>query len=326
MELGAQFIHGNGANPIYKLASEHGLVNDESESSDSEDESEDGEFYTPEGKRVPDHIVKEVCSVIDGIFDDANKFYREGFPLDDVEESIGTFTHRQFYKYLRTACAAESDELIRMREGVFNWKFLNEKADNACRSLYETSIIAWGEYVEFLDSNNEYNQVITFKPNQGFGSVINILLKSVPSSNIKLSTPVQKIVWDQQQTRSFPGPVEGQVGSKADSNGAIPPTSAVAIHTADGKIIFADHVIVTCSVGFLKKSAHHMFQPLLPNDKLAAIHRLGFGTVNKIFLEFAQPWWDKDISGVQFAWTNGDVFGLHCVDNTESAVVSEVCF
>ena len=138
LDLGAQFIHGNGDNPIYKIASEHGLLGDEDyySSSDSEDESEDGDFYTPDGKLVPADVVKEVCSVIDGIFDDANKFYRENHPLDDVEESIGTYTHRQFYKYLRTTCAAQSEELIRMKEGVFNWKFLNEKADKTPASHF----------------------------------------------------------------------------------------------------------------------------------------------------------------------------------------------
>ena len=102
------------------------------------------------------------------------------------------------------------------------------------------------------------------------------------------------------------------------------PSAPVRVHTADGTVFEADHVIVTCSVGFLKKNAHHMFQPLLPNDKLAAIHRLGFGTVNKIFLEFEQPWWDKDSNGMQFAWTNGEPFVLRCVDNVNSAEVSTV--
>ena len=329
LDLGAQFIHGNGDNPIYKIASEHGLLGDEDyySSSDSEVESEDGDFYTPDGKLVPADVVKEVCSVIDGIFDDANKFYRENHPLDDVEESIGTYTHRQFYKYLRTTCAAQSEELIRMKEGVFNWKFLNEKADNACKSLYETSIIAWGEYVECLDSNNEYSDVITFKPDHGFGSVMKILLKSIPDSVIKFSTPVQRIMWD-QPTDAFqanPRP-EADTNSRGqnieNSSKGVPSSSAVSVHSADGSITEADHVIVTCSLGFLKRNAHRMFKPLLPNDKLAVIHRMGFGTVNKIFLEFEKPWWDKDSNGIQFAWTNDDAFVMNCVDNTNAAEVS----
>ena len=321
LDLGAQFIHGNGDNPVYKLASEYDLVGDE-DSDDSDDETEDGDFFTPDGKLVPAEVVKEVCAVIDGIFDDANKFSREDHPLDDVEESIGTFTHRQFYKYLRTTCAAESEELIRMREGVFNWKFLNEKADNACRSLYETSIIAWGEYVECLDSNNDYSDLITFKPEHGFGSVLKVLLKSLPISSLQLSTPVQRIVWDQSTFHGSNAMPKTEEESSCEA--AIPSASAVSIHTADGSIISADHVIVTCSLGFLKRTAHHMFKPLLLNDKLAAIHRMGFGTVNKIFLEFDHPWWDKDMNGTQFAWTNGEPFVLNCVDNSRSAEVSIV--
>ena len=305
------------------MASDHGLLGDENwySNDESDSETEDGDFYTPDGKLVPVQIVKEVCAVIDGIFVDANKFSREDHPLDDVEESMGTYTHRHFYKYLRTTCATESEELIRMREGVFNWKFLNEKADNACRSLYETSIIAWGEYRECLDSNNEYSDVITFKPEYGFGSVMKVLLKSVPTSKIKLSTPVQRIVWDQTKFHGNNAIPETKEESSKESIRSTS-TSAVSILTGDGSVISADHVIVTCSLGFLKTNAHHMFKPLLPNDKLAAIHKMGFGTVNKIFLEFDQPWWDKDMNGIQFAWTTGEPFVLNCVDNSKSAEVS----
>ena len=357
LDLGAQFIHGNDGNPIFKLASDHGLLAEESDNSesesDSDDESEDGDFFTPEGEMIPTEIVREVCSVIDEILQDANKFSREGHPLDEIEDSIGTFAHRQFYKYLRTKCANESHKMKKMREGIFNWKFLNEKADNACRSLYETSILAWGEYIECTDSNDEYQESIIFKPQYGFGSIIEILLKSIPKCNIRLSTPVQNIMWDQHTSihsvnKSM---VQCQINSNEEEfhsvpNGDIPglTNSAKSKHftdsamnnystakdearhpikilVADGSEFEADHVIVTCSVGFLKRSAHHMFEPLLPNDKLAAIHRIGFGTVNKIFVEYAQPWWDKDSNGIQFAWPKGQSFTLNCVDNIHASEV-----
>ena len=189
--------------------------------------------------------------------------------------------------------------------------------------------------MECLDSNNEYSDVITFKPDHGFGSVMKILLKSIPDFAIKFSTPVQRIVWDQPpgafQTDSSPAAntnskaqnIEGNSSKNEDSASKdIPSSSAVSVHAADGSITEADHVIVTCSLGFLKRNAHRMFKPLLPNDKLAVIHRMGFGTVNKIFLEFEKPWWDKDSNGIQFAWTNDDAFVMNCVDNTNSAEVS----
>lgn len=92
----------------------------------------------------------------------------------------------------------------------------------------------------------------------------------------------------------------------------------VKITTYDGREYVCDHVIVTCSLGVLKRHSETLFQPLLPKDKLAAIHRwrnprdvflrrkylcrMGFGTVNKLILQYNKPWWSDSIDGVQFAW------------------------
>lgn len=54
-------------------------------------------------------------------------------------------------------------------------------------------------------------------------------------------------------------------------------------------MIPADHVIVTVSLGVLKRQYTSFFRPCLPTEKVAAIHRLGIGTTDKIFLEFEEP-------------------------------------
>uniref|UniRef100_A0A2K5QDZ5 Spermine oxidase n=1 Tax=Cebus imitator TaxID=2715852 RepID=A0A2K5QDZ5_CEBIM len=44
------------------------------------------------------------------------------------------------------------------------------------------------------------------------------------------------------------------------------------------------------------------FRPGLPTEKVAAIHRLGIGTTDKIFLEFEEPFWGPECNSLQFVW------------------------
>ena len=48
----------------------------------------------------------------------------------------------------------------------------------------------------------------------------------------------------------------------------------------------ADSVLVTVSFGVMKYSRLSLFSPILPRYKIRLIYRLGFGTVNKVFVKF----------------------------------------
>lgn len=56
---------------------------------------------------------------------------------------------------------------------------------------------------------------------------------------------------------------------------------------------------IICSNTFRHKS---MFIPQLPEIKQNAINGLGFGTVNKIFLIFTEPFWPEDWVGFSILW------------------------
>uniref|UniRef100_A0A8C6TV93 Amine oxidase domain-containing protein n=1 Tax=Neogobius melanostomus TaxID=47308 RepID=A0A8C6TV93_9GOBI len=78
--------------------------------------------------------------------------------------------------------------------------------------------------------------------------------------------------------------------------------STVKVECEDGTGMTADHVIVTVSLGYLKKHHSAMFSPPLPLHKLQSIQRQGFGTNNKIYVEFDSPWWDADCEVIYFLW------------------------
>uniref|UniRef100_A0A287D1W6 Peroxisomal N(1)-acetyl-spermine/spermidine oxidase n=1 Tax=Ictidomys tridecemlineatus TaxID=43179 RepID=A0A287D1W6_ICTTR len=54
--------------------------------------------------------------------------------------------------------------------------------------------------------------------------------------------------------------------------------------------------------GFLKEQQNTFFDPPLPAEKAEAIRKIGFGTNNKIFLEFEEPFWEPDCQLIQVVW------------------------
>lgn len=81
------------------------------------------------------------------------------------------------------------------------------------------------------------------------------------------------------------------------------PVQAVQ-HGADGVTVTAkggkhqfDAAIVTLPLGVLKRNSVR-FTPPLPADKTAAIERLGMGTLDKLYLLYDHPFWDKDVTWI----------------------------
>ncbi|KAI1433761.1 vacuolar protein sorting 33A-like protein [Xylaria sp. CBS 124048] len=77
------------------------------------------------------------------------------------------------------------------------------------------------------------------------------------------------------------------------------------VECEDGSVIEADYVVSTVPLGILKQKSIE-FHPPLPKQKLDAIDRLGFGTLNKIVLVYDHAFWDA----------NADIFG--CLQSPQS--------
>ncbi|MEM6502073.1 MAG: FAD-dependent oxidoreductase [Cyanobacteria bacterium P01_C01_bin.89] len=68
--------------------------------------------------------------------------------------------------------------------------------------------------------------------------------------------------------------------------------NGVQLTSKSGQFKF-DTVIVTVPLGVLK-AGDIIFNPALPEDKQRAIERLGMGTLDKIYLQFDEVFWDKE--------------------------------
>ncbi|KAJ1433407.1 hypothetical protein SESBI_05933 [Sesbania bispinosa] len=145
------------------------------------------------------------------------------------------------------------------------------------------------EEEELKGSESEYQmfpgEEITIA--KGYMSIIESLASVLPHGLVQFGRKVTRIEWQ---------PKRHVHDSMNIENGSC--SRPVKLHFCDGSIMYADHVIVTVSLGVLKAAIHDddsgMFCPPLPPFKVEAISRLGFGVVNKLFMQLSPTHERKD--------------------------------
>ncbi|HMV41577.1 MAG TPA: FAD-dependent oxidoreductase, partial [Leptospiraceae bacterium] len=168
--------------------------------------------------------------------------------------------------------ASKTDSLETIKEDLISSMNLNQRDKYALDWLIETEIVnRYGAELKNLSLKyyDESEPLVgsDFLLVNGLSELTNSLAKG---QNIKLSHIVQKIEYDKK----------GKV-------------------TTDKGEFSGDYIIITVPLGVLKKKKIQ-FQPELPQNKTDAIHKLGFGLVNKIFYKFPKKFWTKDLGNFGF--------------------------
>lgn len=131
-------------------------------------------------------------------------------------------------------------------------------------------------HVRFAQLRAESNVVRHFRLNFPYVLILDHLRslslvddRFMPLDLVKLETPVSAIRM-----------------KKMNSGG-----SPVEVQTEDGQTFQADHVIVTVSLGVLKKQVNTLFSPPLSQRKQDIIESMGFGLIAKVVLHYEEPFW-----------------------------------
>lgn len=169
------------------------------------------------------------------------------------------------------------------RAFVFSKMYLRfQIIDNSCTILESLSAKAWGEY-KFCGGEDYIN----FK--NGYSSLITAIIRQLPEDSVKLNKPVVKVKW-KNDCKISNVCVNTNCKSETSSNSKccmstdtnLPSINdnithnstflnchekkfPVKIECANGELFYAEHVIVTASLGFLKKNHDSLFQPTLPS-------------------------------------------------------------
>lgn len=184
------------------------------------------------------------------------------FNSSTYPKSVGDYLQQRFSEYL------DDDEIERSE--LFDWHKRFLIIDNACENLKKLSAKLWGSYSSTSTIHGQDHIVL----NNGYESIINILCNDLPKNVLKLKHIVTNINWCNKDN--------------------------CVIIECNEKLIKADFVIVTSSLGVLKTYHQGLFTPRLPQPKIDIIERMGFGGINKIFLIFDSKWWN--VNGFQLVW------------------------
>ncbi|KAB1202022.1 putative polyamine oxidase 5 [Morella rubra] len=292
IEMGATWIHGIGGSPVHQIAQEIHALESEQPWECMDACSDEPTTVAEGGYELNPSIVEPVTTLFKNLMDSA-----QGKQVEDSEEKIDY--SRLAAKALKISTSNGSQQKLSvgsfLRQGLdAYWVSKREQEEfkeygNWSRMLLEEAVFAMHENTQrtytsagdlsTLDysAESEYRmfpgEEITIA--KGYSSIIESLASVLPPGLVQLGRKVTRIEWQP----------EGHEPSNVVNGHA---TRPVKLHFSDGSNMLADHVIVTVSLGVLKAGIREdsgMFNPPLPSFKSEAILRLGYGVVNKLFMQ-----------------------------------------
>lgn len=208
---------------------------------------------------------------------ECDQFAKVNNPEKEAPKSVGHYFQQRFQHWLNTddKCKDDDPDSRAWRNQFYNWFIKFEECDSGCDNLFKQSSISWGEYIDYDEDTNLAN---------GFKSVLDVMVAKLKAAKVKifLQHEVLNIDYDK--------------------------TDFITITCKDKSDVFvADHVLVTVSLGVLKKHHKSMFTPILPSRTIDVINSISFGTIDRIKLDFESAFWDLDDPGLMILWNNEDL-------------------
>lgn len=273
VDSGAQWLHGK-CNRLHTVAERHGLLTDE------QSEEGLGAFIRDDGVVLDAYLVKKTDFLVGQILTECEKYARPSAPdtsrgtsnentAISYPSSVSSFLLEHFQPYLDSI--GDVDE--RQQAGqLLDWHVRFQVIDNSCLTLDDVSAKSWGKY-----SYNGESCQAHYNFRTGFSSAVAALVDEIGYERFRFSRDIVEICVEENGT-------------------------TLCVRCADGEQFRTRHVVCTFSMGSLKHGIQRqLFRPPLPASCERAIADIGFETINKLFLQFAEPWWG-DLDGIQLVF------------------------
>uniref|UniRef100_A0A7E4ZVQ7 Amino_oxidase domain-containing protein n=1 Tax=Panagrellus redivivus TaxID=6233 RepID=A0A7E4ZVQ7_PANRE len=256
LQHGAQFINGD-KNPLYRLAEKLGVLGDVVHDFEHIDQ---GKFLYGDCK-VDEKDISAFRRFVAPL--DLN-YHEVAFANDarSYDETVKSMFDRDFNAFLKRQNATTGhrrnvfNALTQPYRSYFEFEYAAKWEDLSLRAITE-----WDD----LDG-----QLVSYNTDKlGYKAIIDYLRDQIPRENLHFGHRVKNIDY----------------------------SGAKTVITLENGTTFGgfDFVIVTASLGHLKKYARTLFTPTLPKKKLEAIDKIGLGTSAKVFFEFGEQFWSDDV-------------------------------
>lgn len=205
-----------------------------------------------------------VWRVIELLLDAKNVLYQSSAVLDTNCKPIELYRrHIRLHMETCPILRGSNPEIV---NAILSWFELYETIDNSCEDLANLSMKAYSNWTDF-----DAGKMVKLRG--GWQNVVKSLVDYIGKEKFLFDCEVKRLIYSKQ--------------------GVIVQSSTGWLH--------CKHVIVTFSTGVMKKVADKFFKPSLSEQRLDIIQRLGFGAVNKIFLQFDAPYLVPE-RGLKLLW------------------------
>ncbi|XP_053389187.1 spermine oxidase-like [Mercenaria mercenaria] len=271
IEMGANWIHGPTVqNSTFQVAETIGALQPYRINNRMS-----ARFMREDGTEIRREIVKEAVHIYNKVMDDV---YRT-LPRERIKNSRIVTMAPLIYECLdkEVKKLEQNEDYIEDMKRVLN-AMLNYSRFHEGEELEK---VTWEKDIEEYNVPDGGDVHIP----GGYVQILNHLMKTVPKESLILQTEVVNINWENCENEQL------------------------KIKTKNGTTFTADHVIVTSSIGYLKKHCETLFKPLLPEIKIEVLNSMALGRVDKIFLEFDTAVLAPTYSSVAFAWDDTTIGG-----------------
>jgi len=242
-------------------------------------------------------------NIVNKLIREAKDYYLDKKTANSgTDKSAGQFVFERYSEIIETrfkSSDSKEEKLLKdLIAGFLVWRCKSENIEIGCHSVNNISM---ENYCIFKDL--EGSQIIELK--HGYKKILSFLIETHQNefnSRLRLKHELKKILICSNSHDSTSSSCLHCSYTNNDSNKIV-----VILNDLENNkdlIVLCENIVCTMSLGYLKENLTNLIEPIsyVSNEKKMAVSRIGYGTVNKIFLFYDQPFWDQNLSGIQPIW------------------------